>query len=87
MKPNSQAVRWAASTTGLIVVLLLVVFTASNYWSLNVDRFTNVPTSSASSRVTATAACDFAKGEWVPDPAAPYYTNATCPSSTAGRTA
>ena len=25
------------------------------------------------------AACDVAKGEWVPDPAAPSYTNATCP--------
>jgi hypothetical protein len=83
MKPNnaanSQAVRRAASTTGLIVLLLLVVFTASNYWSLNIDRFTNVPTSSAWSRVTTTAACDVAKGEWVPDPAAPYYSNATCP--------
>lgn len=80
MKPNaasSQAVRRAASTTGLIVILLLVVFTASNYSSLNIDRFINVPVSA--SRVSTTAACDVGKGEWMPDPAAPYYTNATCP--------
>ncbi|TVU28346.1 hypothetical protein EJB05_19861, partial [Eragrostis curvula] len=82
MKPNaanSQAVRRAASTTGLIVILLLVVFTASNYSSLNIDRFINVPTSAWSRVMTTTTTCDVAKGEWVPDPAAPYYTNATCP--------
>ncbi|KAK3155164.1 hypothetical protein QOZ80_2BG0199670 [Eleusine coracana subsp. coracana] len=82
MKPNagnSQAVRRAASTTGLIVILLLVVFTASNYSSLNIDRFINVPASASSSRVSPTAPCDVGKGEWVPDSAAPSYTNATCP--------
>ncbi|XP_062217817.1 protein trichome birefringence-like 20 [Phragmites australis] len=89
MKPNNssqpQGVRRAASTTGLIVILLLVAFTASNYSSLNTDRFTDVPTSASHVTSTATSSslarskCDVAKGEWVPDPAAPYYTNATCP--------
>jgi hypothetical protein len=91
MKPNSsssQVVRRAASTTGLLFVLLLVVFTASNYSSLNTDRLLDVPPNAASHVKTVTSSssslegstvCDVAKGEWVPDPAAPSYTNATCP--------
>ncbi|CAN6239562.1 unnamed protein product [Urochloa humidicola] len=77
MKPSSQlAVRRAASTTGLLFVLLLVAFTATNYSSLNTDRLIGAASSSASS---TPATCDVSRGEWVPDPAAPYYTNATCP--------
>ncbi|RLN08921.1 hypothetical protein C2845_PM11G27160 [Panicum miliaceum] len=81
MKPASSsssqlAVRRAASTTGLLFVLLLVAFTASSYSSLNTDRLVGA---ASSSRAKAAAACDVARGEWVPDPAAPYYTNATCP--------
>ncbi|CAL5055672.1 unnamed protein product [Urochloa decumbens] len=86
MKPTNSgsqlAVRRAASTTGLLFVLLLVAFTASNYSSLNTDRLIGAASSSHSHAETtalAPAACDVAKGEWVPDPAAPYYTNATCP--------
>lgn len=81
MKPNSssQVVRGAASTTGLLFVLLLVVFTASNYSWLNTDRLLlDVPPNAASHATTASssshevnAACDVARGEWVPDPAAP----------------
>ncbi|CAN6274588.1 unnamed protein product [Urochloa humidicola] len=75
MKPTNNgsqlAVRRAASTTGLLFVLLLVAFTASNYSSLNTDRLIGA--------ASAPAACDVSQGEWVPDPAAPYYTNATCP--------
>ncbi|KAL6911418.1 hypothetical protein ACP4OV_000223 [Aristida adscensionis] len=97
MKPHStQIVPRGASTTGLLVLLLLLVFTASNYSSLNVDRFVDAPTSASvaandaaaaaaaaaarlSSAATVSGACDVTRGEWVPDPAAPYYTNATCP--------
>ncbi|RCV08182.1 hypothetical protein SETIT_1G305600v2 [Setaria italica] len=80
MKPNSSGgsgqvvVRRTASATGLLFVLLLVAFTATNYSSLSTNRLIDA----ASSRVK-TAACDVSSGEWVPDPAAPYYTNATCP--------
>ncbi|AQK74513.1 Protein trichome birefringence-like 20 [Zea mays] len=89
---SSQVVRRAASTTGLLFVVLLVAFTASNYSSLDTDRLldvppnaashvqTTAPSSSSSLEVEKSAACDdVARGEWVPDPAAPYYTNATCP--------
>jgi hypothetical protein len=81
MKPiNSSSrqavVRRAASTTGLLFILLLVAFTATNYSSLSTDRLIDA----ATSRVMKTsAACDVSSGEWVHDPAAPYYTNATCP--------
>ena len=82
MKPASGgsplAVRRAASTTGLLFVLLLVAFTASNYSSLNTDRLIGAAPSSRAKQAAAPA-CDVARGEWVPDPAAPYYTNATCP--------
>uniref|UniRef100_A0A453PGJ6 Uncharacterized protein n=1 Tax=Aegilops tauschii subsp. strangulata TaxID=200361 RepID=A0A453PGJ6_AEGTS len=92
MKPNNQAVRRAASTSGLLLILLLVAFTASNYSSLYTEQLlVAVPATPSSSSTAAAgsgsrasdsnagAACDVAKGEWVPDPAAPYYTNATCP--------
>ncbi|XP_037449927.1 protein trichome birefringence-like 19 [Triticum dicoccoides] len=89
MKPNNHVVRRAASTSGLVLILLLVAFTASNYSSLYTEQLlVGVPvilassTAAAGSRASdsnAGVACDVAKGEWVPDPAAPYYTNATCP--------
>lgn len=91
MKPNNQAVRRAASTSGLLLILLLVAFTASNYSSLYAEQLlVGVPATPASSSAAAGTgsrasdsnagvACDVARGEWVPDPAAPYYTNATCP--------
>ncbi|KQK01497.1 protein trichome birefringence-like 20 [Brachypodium distachyon] len=86
--PNSQtAVRRAASTTGLLLILLLVAFTACNYTSLNLntEEFIDLPAPRSVVRHNndnnnnAGAACDVAKGEWVRDKAAPYYTNATCP--------
>jgi hypothetical protein len=89
VKPNNQIVRKAASASGLLLVLLIVLFPASNYSSLNTERFIDVPDTLASSsaaparsRATSNAsdaACDVARGEWVPDSAGSYYTNATCP--------
>jgi hypothetical protein len=88
VKPNNQIARKAACASGL---LLVVVFTAWNYSSLSTERLIDAaPASSAaatarSSRSTSNAtsdeeaACDVARGEWVPDSAGPYYTNATCP--------
>jgi hypothetical protein len=70
-------VRRAASTIGLLFVLLLVAFTATNYSSLSTDRLINAASRAKTS--AAAASCDVSRGEWVPDPAAPYYTNATCP--------
>ncbi|KAL5211363.1 hypothetical protein ABZP36_022210 [Zizania latifolia] len=96
MKLNSnQLVRKAASTTGLLLILLFAAFTLCNYSSLTLSPrpFVDVSRGAATAfRATARspinerkaggeagAACDVARGEWVPDPAAPYYTNETCP--------
>ena len=70
-KPNNQIVRKAACASGLLL-LLIVVFTDS---SLKTERFNDA----ATARSRDDAACDVARGEWVPDSAGPYYTNATCP--------
>ncbi|KAF8729581.1 hypothetical protein HU200_017525 [Digitaria exilis] len=84
MKPNSSStqlvvVRRAASTTGLLFVLLLVAFTACNYSSLiSIDRLLDAASPHVKTTSSASA-CDVTRGEWVPDPSAPYYTNATCP--------
>ncbi|BAS80725.1 protein trichome birefringence-like 19 [Oryza sativa Japonica Group] len=89
MKHNNLLVRRAASTTGLLLILLLLVaFTVCNYSSLKLSTRQYIDGTSARSSSTRAsyasgggggAACDVARGEWVPDPAAPYYTNETCP--------
>ena len=71
-KPNNQIVRKAACASGLLLLLLIVVFTDS---SLKTERFNDA----ATARSRDDAACDVPRGEWVPDSARPYYTNATCP--------
>ncbi|KAF0932494.1 hypothetical protein E2562_010390 [Oryza meyeriana var. granulata] len=97
MKQNDQLVRRAASTTGLLLIILLIAFTVCNYSSLTLSppQYIDVSGEATASHGTSArsstrasnaggrggggAACDVARGEWVPDPAAPYYTNATCP--------
>uniref|UniRef100_J3LGP9 Uncharacterized protein n=1 Tax=Oryza brachyantha TaxID=4533 RepID=J3LGP9_ORYBR len=97
MKQSSLLVRRAASNTGLLLILLLVAFTVSNYSSLmlsprqyigasdeaTASRGTSARSSTRASKAddggSGGAACDIARGEWVLDPAAPYYTNETCP--------
>uniref|UniRef100_A0A0D9VKJ3 Uncharacterized protein n=1 Tax=Leersia perrieri TaxID=77586 RepID=A0A0D9VKJ3_9ORYZ len=88
MKQNNLLVRKAASTTGLLLILLLVAFTACNYSSLTLSprQYIDVSSEASASQETRAsndagggAACDIARGEWVPDPSAPYYTNETCP--------
>ncbi|XP_047079932.1 protein trichome birefringence-like 19 [Lolium rigidum] len=88
VKPNNQIARKAACASGL---LLVAVFTAWNYSSLSTERLIDAaPASSAAATARSSgatskatsgdaASCDVARGEWVPDSAGPYYTNATCP--------
>ncbi|EMS49530.1 hypothetical protein TRIUR3_05714 [Triticum urartu] len=78
MKHNNQAVRRAASTSGLLLILLLVAFTASNYSSPYTEQllvgvsatpaYSSATTGSRASDGNAGLACDVARGEWVPDP-------------------
>ncbi|KAK1619628.1 hypothetical protein QYE76_025145 [Lolium multiflorum] len=79
MKPNNQIARKAASASGLLLSLLIVVFTASKYSLLSTELFIYAPASSAAAKARSSRpACDVAMGEWVADSAEPYYTNATC---------
>nr|XP_051192872.1 protein trichome birefringence-like 19 isoform X3 [Lolium perenne] len=78
MKPSNQIARMAASASGLLLSLLIVVFTTSKYSLLSAERFISAATARSSRPASDDAACDVGRGEWVADSAGPYYTNATC---------
>ncbi|XP_062220996.1 protein trichome birefringence-like 19 [Phragmites australis] len=86
MKPHksspSSPKRSAAIATPIIVLLGLALVSIYDItFSNRYPRIDRATTSSSASPEAAnvTRACDVARGEWVPDTEAPYYTNLTCP--------
>jgi hypothetical protein len=85
MKPHKSSPfspkRSAAIATPVIVLLLLALVSlydiTFSYRYPHIDRV--APSISSSSSASTASACDFTRGEWVPDTEAPYYTNLTCP--------
>ncbi len=65
------------------LLLLVVILTVSNtYFPFPTTKSQTLSYSSFSSspggQKAADEACNIFRGEWVPDPDAPYYTNDTC---------
>ncbi|KAG8075991.1 hypothetical protein GUJ93_ZPchr0006g42481 [Zizania palustris] len=60
------------------LVLLVALLAVSNTYFAFPLRGGGAPYPSAGRRRVGGAGCDIFRGEWVPDPDAPYYTNDTC---------
>ena len=81
--PSSSPKRSGAIATPIIVLLLLALVSLYDMAFSNryppFHRVKSSISSSSASPAGVASACDFTRGEWVPDTEAPYYTNLTCP--------